>query len=92
MLSDHAPIRREQKMRPEFVRNKSKPHMNEKGVAYLCARVQCAQDVASSRNRSGFLGLYRTVQHRDDQELPGEGTEHSWLFMYRQEKKRAHRG
>ena len=50
------------------------------------------QDVASSRNRSGFLGLCRAVQHQDDQELPGGGTAHSWLFMYRQEKNAAHRG
>ena len=66
--------------------------MDEKGVADLCARVQCAQDVASSRNESGFLGLCRAVQHQDDQKLPGEGTEHSWLIMSRQGKKRVRQG
>ena len=74
-------------MRPELVHSKSKPHMNEKGVANLCAQVKYAQDVASSRNSSGFLGLCRALQHEDDQAFPGEGTAHSWLFMYRQEKK-----
>ena len=66
--------------------------MDEKGVADLCARVQGSQDVASSRNQSGFLGLYRAVQHQDDQQLPGNGTEHSWLIMCRQGKKRVRQG
>ena len=48
--------------------------MNEEGVAYRCAQVNYAQDVASSRNSSGFLGLCGAVQHENDQELPSEGT------------------
>ena len=74
-------------MRPELVHSKSKPHMNEKGVANLCAQVKYAQDVASSRTVRDFLGLCRAVQHENDQELSSEGTANSWLFMYRQEKK-----
>ena len=74
LLSDHAPIKREQKMRSEFVRNKSKPHMNEKGVANLCAQVKYAQDVASSRTVRFLGGLCRVVQHENDQELSSEGT------------------
>ena len=74
-------------MRPELVHSKSKPHMNEKGVANLCAQVKYAQDVASSQTVRDFLGLCRAVQHENDQELSSEGTANSWLFMYRQEKK-----
>ena len=28
------------------------------------------QDVVSSRNRAGYLGLGRAIQHKDDQETP----------------------
>ena len=35
------------------------------------------QDVVSSRNRAGYLGLGRAIQHKDDQETPPTKWGHS---------------
>ena len=61
-------------MRPEFVHSISKLHMIDAGIAFRCVQVKYAQDVASSKISSGFLGLCEDVQHENDQELPSEGT------------------
>ena len=45
LLSDHALLSREQKLRPEFIHSKSKPHMKEQVVANVCARVKYAEGV-----------------------------------------------
>ena len=48
--------------------------MIDAGIAFRCAQVKYAQDVASSIVSSGFLGLREEVQHENDQELPSEET------------------
>ena len=46
------------------------------------------QDVVSSWNRSGFLGLCRAIQHQDDQETPPVGAQliHCCLFIVKKKR------
>ena len=48
------------------------------------------QDVVSSRNRAGYLGLGRAIQHKDDQETPptkwGAQLIHCFFFVKKTER------
>ena len=50
------------------------------------------QDVVSSRNRAGYLGLGRAIQHKDDQETPPtKWGDSSFTVVYLSSKKKTER-